>query len=53
MIFGIARHILIYAMVAIAVSVTAIFFNPLWDRPRLFMEAILGVGQPAGDPKQG
>jgi hypothetical protein len=35
------------AMVAMAVSVTAIFFNSLWGRPRLFFDAVLSVGQVA------
>ena len=37
----------VWAMVAMAVSVTAIFFNSLWGRPRLFIDAILSVGKPA------
>ncbi len=37
----------VWAMAAMAVSVTAIFFNSLWDRPRLFIDAILSVGRPA------
>ena len=36
----------IWAMVAMAVSVTAIFFNSLWGNPRLFFDAIRSVGQP-------
>jgi cation transport ATPase len=36
----------IWAMVAMAVSVTAIFINSLWGTPRLFFEAIRSVGQP-------
>jgi len=36
----------IWAMVAMAVSVTAIFCNSLWGRPRLFFDAIRSVGQP-------
>ena len=36
----------IWAMVAMAVSVTAIFINSLWGRPRLFTDAIQSVGQP-------
>ena len=35
----------VWAMVAMAVSVTAIFFNSLWGRPSLFINAILSVGQ--------
>jgi P-type E1-E2 ATPase len=36
----------VWAMVAMAVSVTAIFINSLWGNPRLFIEAIRSVGQP-------
>ncbi len=36
----------VWAMVAMAVSVTAIFFNSLWGRPALFIDAILSVGKP-------
>jgi heavy metal translocating P-type ATPase len=36
----------VWAMVAMAVSVTAIFFNSLWGRPSLFIDAILSVGRP-------
>jgi hypothetical protein len=32
-------------MVAMAMSVTAIFFNSLWGRPSLFINAILSVGR--------
>jgi heavy metal translocating P-type ATPase len=39
----------VWAMVAMAVSVTAIFINSLWGRPRLFVDAILSVGRPVGD----
>ena len=35
----------IWAMTAMAVSVTAIFFNSLRGRPRLFFDAIRSVGQ--------
>jgi P-type Cu+ transporter len=35
----------VWAMVAMAVSVTAIFFNSLWGRPSLFVNAILSVGR--------
>ena len=35
----------IWAMLAMAVSVTAIFINSLWGRPSLFINAILSVGQ--------
>jgi len=36
----------VWAMVAMAASVTTIFVNSLWGRPRLFVDAILSVGQP-------
>jgi Cu+-exporting ATPase len=39
----------VWAMVAMAVSVTAIFFNSLWGQPRLFFDAIMSVGRPVGD----
>ncbi len=35
----------VWAMAAMAVSVTAIFFNSLWGRPGLFFQAILSVGR--------
>lgn len=38
----------VWAMAAMAMSVTAIFFNSLWGRPRLFIDAILSVGRPVG-----
>lgn len=38
----------VWAMVAMAVSVTAIFINSLWGRPGLFIDAIMSVGRPAG-----
>ncbi len=37
----------VWAMVAMAVSVTSIFVNSLWGRPSLFFDAILSVGRPA------
>jgi P-type Cu+ transporter len=36
----------VWAMAAMAVSVTAIFFNSLWGRRSLFFQAILSVGKP-------
>ncbi len=36
----------VWAMVAMAVSVTAIFFNSLWGRPQLFFDAVMSVGRP-------
>jgi P-type Cu+ transporter len=36
----------IWAMVAMAVSVTAIFLNSLWGQPGLFLGAIMSVGSP-------
>lgn len=41
----------IWAMAAMAVSVTAIFFNSLWGRPSLFLDAILSVGRPVGETR--
>src|SRR5262249_13699887 len=42
----------VWAMVAIAVSVTGIFCNSLWGRPSLFINAILSVGRaPAAAPQ--
>ncbi len=38
----------VWAMTAMAVSVTAIFFNSLWGRPTLFFDAVLSVGRPVG-----
>jgi heavy metal translocating P-type ATPase len=38
----------VWAMVAMALSVTTIFFNSLWGRPQLFFGAVLGVGRPTG-----
>ena len=40
----------VWAMVAMAVSVTAIFFNSLWGRPQLFFDAIMSVGRPVAAP---
>ena len=34
----------VWAMVAMAVSVTAIFINSLWGNPSLFINAISSVG---------
>ena len=42
----------VWAMVAMAVSVTAIFINSLWGRPSLFINAILSVGRAPGPPAQ-
>jgi|TARA_R110002072_G_scaffold97728_7_gene214921 heavy metal translocating P-type ATPase len=41
----------VWAMVAMAASVTAIFVNSLWGRPRLFIDAILSVGHPPAERK--
>jgi Cu+-exporting ATPase len=35
----------VWAMVAMALSVSTIFVNSLWGRPRLFFDAILSVGR--------
>ncbi|HEX2273700.1 MAG TPA: cation-translocating P-type ATPase [Acidimicrobiales bacterium] len=37
----------VWAMVAMALSVTSIFVNSLWGRPALFFEAVLSVGRSA------
>jgi len=34
----------VWAMTAMAISVTAIFLNSLWGRPGLFIDAVLSVG---------
>ena len=39
----------VWAMAAMAISVTAIFFNSLWGQPKLFFDAIISVGRPIGD----
>lgn len=36
----------VWAMVAMAASVTTIFVNSLWGKPKLFIDAILSVGKP-------
>ena len=36
----------VWAMIAMAVSVSTIFINSLWGRPSVFCEAILSVGRP-------
>jgi P-type Cu+ transporter len=41
----------VWAMVAMAVSLTAIFFNSLWGRPSLFINAILSVGRTQATPQ--
>jgi len=38
----------VWAMAAMAISVTAIFVNSLWGRPRLFFDAVRSVGRGAG-----
>jgi Cu+-exporting ATPase len=40
----------VWAMVAMAASVTSIFVNALWGRPSLFFGAVLSVGRGAGTP---
>ncbi len=35
----------VWAMAAMAGSVTAIFFNSLWGKPSLFFDAVMSVGQ--------
>lgn len=41
----------VWAMAAMAVSVTTIFFNSLWGRPSLFFQAVLSVGKPVAAEK--
>jgi heavy metal translocating P-type ATPase len=47
----------VWAMVVMAVSVTAIFCNSLWGRPSLFINALLSVGrapiETAPQPREG
>lgn len=40
----------IWAMTAMAVSVTAIFVNSLWGRPALFIDAVLSLDRPTTLP---
>jgi Cu+-exporting ATPase len=40
----------VWAMAAMAISVTMIFINSLWGRPSLFFQAILSVGKPLERP---
>jgi Cu+-exporting ATPase len=40
----------VWAMVAMAASVTSIFVNALWGRPSLFFDAVLSVGRAAAMP---
>ena len=42
----------VWAMAAMAASVTTIFVNSLWGRPRLFVDAILSVGRPASSSSE-
>ena len=42
----------VWAMVAMAASVTAIFVHSLWGRPRLFFDAILSVGRPLPESEE-
>jgi P-type E1-E2 ATPase len=41
----------VWAMVAMAASVTTIFVNSLWGRPQLFVDAILSVGRSTVDTR--
>ena len=43
----------VWAMAAMAVSVTSIFFNSLWGRPRLFFDAVVSVGRGVPPPHRG
>ncbi|HET9581416.1 MAG TPA: cation-translocating P-type ATPase [Gemmatimonadota bacterium] len=40
----------VWAMVAMAASVTSIFVNALWGRPSLFFDAVLSIGRGAAAP---
>ncbi len=40
----------VWAMVAMAASVTSIFVNALWGRPSLFFNAVLSVGRASAAP---
>jgi Cu+-exporting ATPase len=40
----------VWAMVAMAASVTSIFVNALWGRPSLFFDAVLSVGRSLAGP---
>jgi P-type Cu+ transporter len=42
----------VWAMVAMAASVTSIFVNALWGRPSLFFDAVLSVGRSPGSPER-
>ncbi len=42
----------VWAMAAMAVSVTSIFVNSLWGRPRLFFDAVVSVGRGLADPRR-
>jgi P-type E1-E2 ATPase len=43
----------VWAMVAMAASVTSIFINALWGRPSLFFDAVLSVGRAAAPATDG
>ncbi len=42
----------VWAMVAMAASVTSIFINALWGRPSLFFDAVLSVGRGSAAPAE-
>jgi P-type Cu+ transporter len=42
----------VWAMAAMAASVTTIFFNSLWGRPAMFFDAIISVGRRVSGPPQ-
>ena len=42
----------VWAMVAMAASVTTIFVHSLWGRPQLFFDAILSVGRPLPESEE-
>ncbi len=42
----------VWAMAAMALSVSTIFVNSLWGRPELFVNAVSSVGRPASLPAE-
>jgi heavy metal translocating P-type ATPase len=42
----------VWAMAAMALSVSTIFVNSLWGRPELFLNAVSSVGRPASRPAE-
>ena len=42
----------VWAMIAMAVSVSSIFVNSLWGRPDMFFNAVLSVGRRGREPEE-